>query len=119
MFRAAIIVIGVGRARMLPFGLKQRVAELESATIPALREDLRAGFDDMRLRFEAINQRFAGIDQRFVAIDQRFETLDRRIDQQFEETRRHMRVLSEDLVTRIATIGEGRPVPGRKPRSKP
>ena len=31
------------------------------------------------------------------------------MEQGFEETRRHARVLYEDLVSRIATIGEGGP----------
>jgi hypothetical protein len=31
--------------------LEQRVSQLETATIPALREEMRAGFEDMRARF--------------------------------------------------------------------
>jgi len=85
--------------------LEQRVSHLETATIPALREEMRAGFEDMRARFEAV-------DLRFVALDQRME-------QGFEETRRYMRVLYEDLVTRIATIGEAGPAPARRTRRKP
>jgi len=85
--------------------LEQRVSQLETATIPALREEMRAGFEDMRARFEAV--------------DRRFEALEQRMVQGFEETRRHARVLYEDLVTRIATIGEGGPASPRRARRKP
>ena len=78
--------------------LEQRVSQLETATIPTLREEIRARFD---------------------AVDRRFDALELRMEQGFEETRRHARVLYEDLVTRIATIGEGQPAPTRRPRRKP
>jgi hypothetical protein len=49
---------------------------------------------------------------------QRFEALERRMEQGFEDARRHSLVLYEDLVTRISTIGEAlAPAPGR-PRRK-
>ena len=73
--------------------LEQRVSQLETAAIPAFREEMRAGFD---------------------AVDRRFEALEQRMEQGFEETRRHARVLYEDLVSRIATIGEGGPAPTRR-----
>jgi hypothetical protein len=92
--------------------LEQRVSQLESATIPALREDLRAGFEDMRAEF-------ANMRARFEAVDRRFEALEQRMEQGFEETRRHARVLYEDLVSRIATIGEAGPAPSRGARRKP
>ena len=78
--------------------LEQRVSHLETATIPALREEMRAGFE---------------------AVERRFDVLEQRMEQGFEETRRHARVLYEDLVSRIATIGEGQPEPTRRPRRKP
>jgi hypothetical protein len=98
--------------------LEQRVSQLETATIPALREEMRAGFEDMRARFDAVGRRFESMDRRFEAIDRRFEGLEQRMEQGFEETRRHARVLYEDLVTRIAAIGEGSPAPSRRARRK-
>ena len=74
------------------------MSHLETATIPALREEMRAGFE---------------------AVERRFDVLEQRMEQGFEETRRHARVLYEDLVSRIATIGEGQPAPTRRPRRKP
>jgi predicted phage gp36 major capsid-like protein len=82
--------------------LEHRVSQLESTTIPALREEMRAGFEDMRARFAALEQR-----------------MEQRMEQGFDETRRHARVLYEDLVTRIATIGEAGPAPSRRARRKP
>ena len=76
--------------------LEQRVSELEATPVSALRAEMRASFE---------------------AVDRRFEALEHRMEQGFEETRRHARVLYEDLVTRIATIGEGRPT--RRSRRKP
>ena len=99
--------------------LEQRVSQLETATIPALREEMRAGFEDMRAQFANVREQFADMRARFEAVDHRFEALEQRMEQGFEETRRHARVLYEDLVTRIATIGEGRPAPTRRPRRKP
>jgi len=49
-------------------------------------------------------------------LEHRFE---QRLEQGLEETRLHMRVLHEDLVTRIATIGEGGPPSRRRVRRKP
>ena len=77
--------------------LEQRVSQLETATIPSLREEMRDGFE---------------------AVDRRFDVLEQRMEQGFEETRRHVRVLYEDLVSRIATIGEGGPAPTRRARRK-
>lgn len=99
--------------------LEQRVSQLETATIPALREEMRTGFEDMRAQFANVRQEFADMRARFEAIDRRFEGVEQRMEQGFEETRRHARVLYEDLVTRIATIGESGPAPSRRPRRKP
>ena len=55
-----------------------------------------------------------------MALEQRLEQrFEQRLEQGLEETRRHARVLYEDLVTRIATIGEGGPPSTRRVRRKP
>jgi hypothetical protein len=70
--------------------LEERVSQLEGSAIPQLRAEMH----------------------------QRFEALERRVEQGFEDARRHSLVLYEDLVTRISTIGEAlAPAPGR-PRRK-
>lgn len=70
--------------------LEERVSHLEGSAIPQLRAEMH----------------------------QRFESLERRMEQGFEEARRHSLVLYEDLVSRLSTIGEAvAPAPGR-PRRK-
>ena len=70
--------------------LEERVSQLEGSAIPQLRAEMH----------------------------ERFEALERRMEQGFDEARRHSQVLYEDLVTRISTIGEAlAPAPGR-PRRK-
>ena len=77
--------------------LEDRLSQLEGSAIPQLRAEMRERFD---------------------AIDRRFESLERRMEQGFEEVRRHSLVLYDDLVTRLSTIGEApAPAPGR-PRRK-
>ena len=84
-------------------------------------------FDAHDARFDAHDRRFDAHDRRFDALEGRidglelelhqfqdvvvthFIRLEQRMDQGFEESRRMTRVLYEDLVSRIAAIGEGRP----------
>lgn len=78
--------------------LEERVSQLEGSAIPQLR---------------------VRVDQLAAEMHQRFEALERRMEQGFEEARRHSLVLYEDLVTRISTIGEAlAPAPRRPPRKR-
>ena len=65
-------------------------------------------------RFGRIEQRLDGHDRRFESIDQRFESIDRqfvqvnqRIDDRFEEVKRHTGVLVEDLRYQVRLVAEG------------
>jgi hypothetical protein len=70
--------------------LEERVSQLAGSAMPQLRAEMH----------------------------ERFEALERRMEQGFEDARRHSLVLYEDLVTRISTSGEVlAPAPGR-PRRK-
>ncbi len=71
--------------------LEKRVSQLEGSAMPQLRAEMH----------------------------ERFESLERRMEQGFEQSRRHALVLYEDLVTRISTIGEAlAPAPGRSRRKR-
>jgi tetrahydromethanopterin S-methyltransferase subunit G len=84
--------------------LSERVSALE-ARVDRLETLLIAFRDETRQRFDAIDQRFEAIDQRFEAINQRLDDTNRRIG-----------VLHEDVITRIATLGEQLNGRGRKRR---
>lgn len=65
-------------------------------------------------RFGRIEQRLDGHDRRFESIDQRFESIDRqfvqvnqRIDDRFEEVKRHTGMLVEDLRQEVHLVAEG------------
>jgi chromosome segregation ATPase len=109
--------------------LPDRVAAVESHILQ-LRGEMRDGFsairerfdgidqrfEEMEQRFDGIDRRFGGIDQRFEEMDQRFEGLDQQlktIDERFGETHRFMRVLHEEVLTRLSLLQEGR---GRRKR---
>jgi chromosome segregation ATPase len=62
-------------------------------------------------RFKAIDVRFDAMDQRFDAMDQRFA----HIDSKFEELGRHMRVLHEEVIDRIASTRESPTTTSVKP----
>lgn len=70
-------------------------------------DEINRRFDDVYRRFDAIDQRFDMVDRRFDAVDQRFGAVDRKIDEKFEEAKRHFGVLAEGLEGKIALIAEG------------
>jgi hypothetical protein len=79
--------------------LSERVSALE-ARVDRLETLLIAFRDETR--------------QRFDVIDRRFETINQRLD----ETNRRISVLHEDVIARIATLGEQRNGPSRKRRKE-
>jgi archaellum component FlaC len=114
---------------MVPLSLSGRVTMLEKRVdrlellpgdIASFREEVREQFDSAARRFEAIDRRFAAIDRRFDAIDRHFDRVDERFDlmdgkmtelvnallERIDEGSRRTTVLYEDLVSRIATLGE-------------
>ena len=82
--------------------LEDKVAQLEASPVAGLRDEMRAGFAEVTRQLQELEHRF-----------------EQRLEQGLEETRLHTRVLYEDLVTRIATIGEGGPPSRRRVRRKP
>jgi chromosome segregation ATPase len=93
--------------------LSERVSALE-VRVDRLETLLIAFRDETRQRFDAIDRRFETIDRRFETIDRRFEPINQRLD----ETNRRISVLHEDVIARIATLGEKRNGPSRKRRKQ-
>lgn len=52
-------------------------------------------------------EQFGEINRRFDAVDQRFEVMDRKIDEKFEEAKRHFGVLAERLESKVERLAEG------------
>jgi len=74
--------------------------------------DERFGAVDRRFnavdeRFDAVDERFGAVDERFGAVDQRFGEVNRKIDEKFEEAKRHFGVVAEGLEGKIVLIAEG------------
>ena len=111
--RIEILEQKVGDLRELP----GRMAAVESQILQ-LRGEIRDGFSAIHARlgthdqrFESIDQRFESIDQRFESIDQRFDDLTRQMREGHQEIGRHMRLLHEDVLARLAATREA-PPPG-------
>jgi uncharacterized small protein (DUF1192 family) len=79
--------------------LSERVSALE-ARVDRLEALLIAFRDETRQRFDAIDRRFEAINQRL------------------DETNRRIGVLHEDVIARIATLGEQRNGPSQKRRKE-
>ncbi len=58
-------------------------------------------------RFGRIEQRLDSHDQRFEAIDRQFVQVNQRIDDRFEEVKRHTGILVEDLRKEVHLVAEG------------
>jgi hypothetical protein len=80
--------------------LEQKVGDLQllPARMDALESQILQLRSEMGDGFSAIHKRLAEHDKRFDVIDQRFD-----------ETNRHMRVLHEEVLSRISLLQEGRP----------
>jgi len=112
-----------------PGGLSMRVEEL-GQQILSLRGEMRAGFSSIHDAIVATNVRIDRVEARLDHMDARFDRIDGehrtsfaalelKIEKGDEEIRRVMRILHEDLVARITTIGEARNGRrSRKPRKK-
>lgn len=68
-------------------------------------------FDRIDRRFDGIDRRFSVVDRRFDAVETRLERLEdgqaeltSRMESQFDAVRRHMGVLHEEALSRIAAI---------------
>ena len=81
--------------------LSERVEALEEivAGLQGLPNQLASLTSRMDARFEQI-------DARFERIDARFEQLRQEVHDGDEETRRFMRILHEDIITRITALGD-------------
>ena len=64
-------------------------------------------FNRVEQRFDRVEQRLDAHDQRFSSIDQRFQEVHNRIDDRFEEVKRHTGILVEDLRCQVRLVAEG------------
>ncbi len=91
--------------------LEDRVTALEGtvAGLQELPKQLASFQRDVAARFDQV-------DARFEQVDARFERLERIVRDGDERNYSQMRMLHEDLVTKIALLGERRDGPDRRPR---
>ena len=90
--------------------LEQRVDRLETR-FDELTVHMNARFAQVDARFDAVDARFDAVDARFDSVEQVLISLQTQITsnhrefrERFDELGRHMRVLHEELIDRIATI---------------
>ncbi|MDE3154762.1 MAG: hypothetical protein KGN76_06645 [Acidobacteriota bacterium] len=106
--------------------LKQRVGDLEvradrqEERMAAVEEQLREFRGEFNAFRVEVRNEFAAVRQEFreeiaKSADRVREDLRGEIAKSADETRRYMRVLYEDLVQRIKTLGEGFPPPTTAP----
>jgi hypothetical protein len=93
--------------------LEQKVEGLQKlpARIDAVESQILQLRDEMRVEFSAIRDRLGNHDRQFEAIDRRFQAVNERfdsIDHRLDETNRHMRVLHEEVLTRLSLLQESR-----------
>ncbi|MEQ1759436.1 MAG: hypothetical protein ABL986_14035 [Vicinamibacterales bacterium] len=89
--------------------LPDRVAAVESQLVQ-LRLEMRDGFSDIRSEMSAMGGGLrADMEAMGASLRADMQAIGARVDAGDEETRRYMRVLHEDVISRIAAIGEGRP----------
>ena len=70
--------------------------------------------DEMRRGFARIDARFESVESRFESVDSRFAKLDAKIDEKFEESKRHFGVVADDLRSQTQTVAESVGVLDRK-----
>jgi chaperonin cofactor prefoldin len=70
--------------------------------------------EEMRRGFAKVDARFEKMDARFEEMDGRFEKMDAKIDERFEEAKRHFGVLAEELRSNGQAIAERIDVVDRK-----
>ena len=101
--------------------LDQRVAALEETVaglqqlpnqVALLQRDFAAFQHDVRIRFEQI-------DARFEQVDARFDRVEQLVRDENERMYSRMRMLNEDLITRIKTIDEGGDAPPAGQQKRP
>jgi chromosome segregation ATPase len=121
--------------------LSERISALEETVaglqhlpneLAAFRKDVNTRFERIDARFERIDARFEQIDARFEQIDARFDRIEARLDghdsrfdriearisEESDRLYARMRILHEELVERIKTIGEGRSRDAQPPRRR-
>jgi len=108
---------------MTPQPLESRVDSLEHR-MTQLEQQI--GLDDrepsrvvplrteMRAEFSAVRGDIASLSSKLASLDAKVGSLESKIDQQGIQ----MRVLHEEVISRIALIKEGAPAPPRKPRKR-
>lgn len=62
---------------------------------------------EMDAQFDHVKEQFRDVDRRFEQVDARFDSLERRIDERHEDAKRYMKMLADDLASRMDTVIEG------------
>jgi chromosome segregation ATPase len=106
-----------GRMDALSVQISQ-VREDLGAQILQLREEVDARFDAVDARFDAVDARFDAVDARFDEVGARISATERTLREEIvagdERILTQVRVLHEDVVSRLALIQEGQPRPRRR-----
>ena len=95
--------------------LAERVQALEETVagvqeirgqLASMNSQMNTRFGQIDARFEQVDARFEQIDSRFGEVDARFDRLERIVRDGDDRNYSQMRLLHEELIARIATIGE-------------
>jgi predicted nucleic acid-binding Zn-ribbon protein len=84
--------------------VESRLTSVESQIV-RLETGMEDGFSAIR---RDVRQLAKSTADGFARVDERFELMERKMDERFEETHTHMRILHEKLVSDIHTLYEGR-----------
>ena len=107
--------------------LEDRVSALENTVaglqnlpgeLAAFRQKVNARFDAVDARLVGVDARFDAVDARLVGVDARLDAINARIGSESEQLYARMRLLHEELVMQIKTIGEGSTGRDRPPQSR-
>lgn len=103
--RVEILEEKVDALATLPNRVTQVEARLTALTdeFVSFRSEVRERFDNVDNRFESVNKRFDNVDGKFGSVDKQFQA----VREEIREVGRHMRVLHEDVISRIALLQEG------------
>jgi predicted nuclease with TOPRIM domain len=68
--------------------------------------EMREGFAKVEARFESVDERFESVDARFDSVDRQLKALRVEIRESGEETRRHLGVVIDRLMSQFEVITE-------------
>lgn len=106
--------------------LEDRVTQLEQQVGPddrdpsqvvALRTEMRAEFSAVRAHLASLDAKVGGLEAKMGGLDAKVGSLESKLEAKIDQQGIQMRVLHEEVIRRIALIGESAPS-SRKPRKK-